>query len=983
MGATCSVPLRSCLASHEAFRVEDCCEGLPHDRQIHCEDAVEGGAEWRGGARTPVQLDVEVRRPPPHEARYGMLRAAAASGASIEAGVSQEAGPEADLEVAAEDVEVAKAPRIRGGDQGRPTQDGLDVIITLGDEAEAADAPSRRAAAGEAVECPPRHGPLARRAEAAVEVEQLSCVAPVIREVPVRSPAVATTEEPAPATPTADCAQLYATLATDEGSDDADTGPEIASGCSAGEDSEDVSSTTSPPHSPATYIADEWLEAGIDTNEAGPPQPGRGEAAEASAEADSKGSELSEKASTTSTSTPPAAAAPLDASAGPGPAGSEAVREPAQLPALPARAARAERAARRSESTPAVAKRRAAARPLGNSSSVESPRRRAPGPAEVALPPLATPTATEVLRAGPPEGIDLEAGETWADFLVRAKDVLLAVEVKDEGQALFEAFRTADSVDVIYATFARLFHHATGAPATPRDRAGGTESSELRSQPPWGGSDEVLGRQWKYPYEVIRLLLGGNWKAKKLWKLLDERCSRSEYEDSPCSGGQLAGRRAVVIGAGPCGLRAGIELRLLGARVTVVDRRTKFSRINQLHLWSWCGEELKALGARVLEPPPPDFGSNPDLLHVGISDLQKLLLKVALLLGVEVLLGTDFLRVEWDTSALCWSARLGSACAEAGTVTTEGRAGEVVAAPVGDDESPPSPAAPGRLDNVGALVAANGFGSTIGQENGLNVVETESLRKESAVGLICNFRRSNGSEERRLRSYSMAKQFYLPFFKQVAESTGADLENIVYTKGHESHYFVMTPTHGCLVEAGVIIDKSRKPMLSRGNIDTAKLDAFVRKVANYQFKADEPAVLAAVVADCVGEPVVRYADGGPRLFDFSKMRRHSEGITFVRPQGVANTSSKDSLLVSVVGDALIEPFWPEGLGIVRGFFSVLDASSAIAEWARGSGEAAAAQHFEWAYQQLKTLGAATRASVLRDDERRYALAPSSRYRYRK
>lgn len=73
-------------------------------------------------------------------------------------------------------------------------------------------------------------------------------------------------------------------------------------------------------------------------------------------------------------------------------------------------------------------------------------------------------------------------------------------------------------------------------------------------------------------------------------------------------------------------------------QVVVVDRRVHFSRINQLHLWAWCGEELKALGARILEPPPSNFGANPDLLHVSISDLQKLLFKVALLLGVEVLL---------------------------------------------------------------------------------------------------------------------------------------------------------------------------------------------------------------------------------------------------------------------------------------------------------------------------------------------------------
>lgn len=35
--------------------------------------------------------------------------------------------------------------------------------------------------------------------------------------------------------------------------------------------------------------------------------------------------------------------------------------------------------------------------------------------------------------------------------------------------------------------------------------------------------------------------------------------------------------------------------------------------------------------------------------------------------------------------------------------------------------------------------------------------------------------------------------------------------------------------------------------------------------------------------------------------------------------------------VFVVGDAVLEPFWPEGLGINRGFHTVLDAVSGE-EW---------------------------------------------------
>ena len=49
------------------------------------------------------------------------------------------------------------------------------------------------------------------------------------------------------------------------------------------------------------------------------------------------------------------------------------------------------------------------------------------------------------------------------------------------------------------------------------------------------------------------------------------------------------------LGAAPCGLHAAVELRLPGANVTVVERRVHFSRINQLHVWSWVGLDLMSV----------------------------------------------------------------------------------------------------------------------------------------------------------------------------------------------------------------------------------------------------------------------------------------------------------------------------------------------------------------------------------------------------
>ena len=94
----------------------------------------------------------------------------------------------------------------------------------------------------------------------------------------------------------------------------------------------------------------------------------------------------------------------------------------------------------------------------------------------------------------------------------------------------------------------------------------------------------------------------------------------------------------MIIGAGPCGLRAAIEAQLLGAKVVVVEKRDRFSRNNVLHLWPFVIADLKALGAKKF------YGKfcAGAIDHISIRQLQCILLKVALLLGVEVFEGVTF-----------------------------------------------------------------------------------------------------------------------------------------------------------------------------------------------------------------------------------------------------------------------------------------------------------------------------------------------------
>ncbi|XP_021344319.1 F-actin-methionine sulfoxide oxidase MICAL2-like, partial [Mizuhopecten yessoensis] len=88
----------------------------------------------------------------------------------------------------------------------------------------------------------------------------------------------------------------------------------------------------------------------------------------------------------------------------------------------------------------------------------------------------------------------------------------------------------------------------------------------------------------------------------------------------------------LVIGGGPCGLRMAIECALLGARVVLVEKRDSFSRNNVLHLWPYLITDLKNLGAKKF------FGKfcAGAIDHISIRQLQCILMKAALILGVEI-----------------------------------------------------------------------------------------------------------------------------------------------------------------------------------------------------------------------------------------------------------------------------------------------------------------------------------------------------------
>ncbi|XP_022375856.1 F-actin-methionine sulfoxide oxidase MICAL1 isoform X2 [Enhydra lutris kenyoni] len=252
------------------------------------------------------------------------------------------------------------------------------------------------------------------------------------------------------------------------------------------------------------------------------------------------------------------------------------------------------------------------------------------------------------------------------------------------------------------------------------------------------------------------------WSAKSLWAKLDKRAGQPVYQQ----GRACPNTKCLVVGAGPCGLRAAVELALLGARVVLVEKRTKFSRHNVLHLWPFTIHDLRALGAKKF------YGRfcTGTLDHISIRQLQLLLLKVVLLLGVEIHWGVTFTGLQPPPKkGSGWRAQL-------------------------------QPSAPAQLANYEFDVLISAAGGKFVPE-GFTVRE---MRGKLAIGITVNFVNGRTVEETQVPEISgVARIYNQSFFQSLLKATGIDLENIVYYKD-DTHYFVMTAKKQCLLRLGVL-----------------------------------------------------------------------------------------------------------------------------------------------------------------------------------
>ncbi|CAD7948899.1 unnamed protein product [Amoebophrya sp. A25] len=171
--------------------------------------------------------------------------------------------------------------------------------------------------------------------------------------------------------------------------------------------------------------------------------------------------------------------------------------------------------------------------------------------------------------------------------------------------------------------------------------ATGSSSGSTSARGVSGAATSSPSSKLVFPYHHIRRAMRGciNWRTSNVWENLDKLRRRRVQER----------KRVIIIGAGPCGLRLAIELALGGHQPLVFEKRIKCDgRINRLHLWPWVRSEVERFSGRLFLPATVNQAvfADADFCHLGIDELQALLVKNALLLGVEIRLGVEYINAE-------------------------------------------------------------------------------------------------------------------------------------------------------------------------------------------------------------------------------------------------------------------------------------------------------------------------------------------------
>jgi len=256
---------------------------------------------------------------------------------------------------------------------------------------------------------------------------------------------------------------------------------------------------------------------------------------------------------------------------------------------------------------------------------------------------------------------------------------------------------------------------------------------------------------------------------------------------------------------------------------------------------------------------------------------------------------------------------------------------------------------------INCLIGADGPNSVCG-----NIIsEYKVFKGAEAIGITANLKNYHTSDEAYLKEFGLMSTYNRPFFLSIKEKLGLDLENLVYYR-EETHYLVMTIKRESLLKRGVVNEDypEIEKLIASDNINQENLEKLIKELCNFLEIPQQ--------CDFVQE-------GGKSdvcLFDFSKKRSIAEPSKIL-----SNSVNSKKLLVSLVGDSLVEPFWPKGHGANRAILSALDTAHQIKQFIKYGEENVVEER-----KAVNTLSTTSEPENLIENFEKWNLSPSSRYK---
>lgn len=467
----------------------------------------------------------------------------------------------------------------------------------------------------------------------------------------------------------------------------------------------------------------------------------------------------------------------------------------------------------------------------------------------------------------------------------------------------------------------------------------------------------------------------------------------------------------VVSGAGPCGLRSAVECLLLGMSVTVLEKRTEFSRVNILMTWQQTMSDLVSVGAKYWYPQLKTHG----MTHMGTREMQLCLLKTMLILGGDIFYGVEVTNIRTVSGRNEENPKFSAVCVEKQEVKVKSKGAhldfkkdktgdysdtykcnmmftpevdyslflpftamqenEVTAAEKISKLKTNSKVKKAFAFDYDALVLAEGEWSTTSSKLGFEKVVDKF---NQAIGIVINMQFDKSNKiEKKLKDFSVSKingDWRNSPLKAINDD-GIVSENIEYLRG-TTHYVVITVDKKALADKGVLKSVEKSGLLDAENVDREALYAVAREIATHCGIPEETPF-------CERNAV--------QIFDFSTRARAKNSHVWMKCSSEETAEIKlspdepfESLNESEVqcpifpiGDTLFEPFWPQGLGSNRGFHGSLDTAFSLLVFQQ-EGNKMCSQERKFSYYCMNVSG--WRNSQTVNTEKIWDADPVNRYR---